>query len=509
MIEEDILKLPKASEADIALLIEGTYPLVRGGVGNWIHELIEAFPQYRFAIIFLGSRPEDYTKIFYPILENVVHIQIEFLFGGESRPKPRPVAGEDHVFKYVKDLHESFHCPAKGMKVSELVKQLSLYLVENADLNETQFLYSKRAWEYIMEMYKNRCTTPSFIEYFWTVRNMHIPIWQLAKIVRNVPKIRAFHAISTGYAGFLGSLLQEYWQTPLILTEHGLYTREREIELIETEWFDSQENSIDNIATEENYSRQLWIKFFESFASICYQSANPIVSLFERYQIAQIEAGAEKERTLIIPNGIEATKFSHTRKKRGAKIPRVICFIGRVVPIKDLKTFIRCISLVKREMPEIQGWIVGSMEEDPEYVEECQQFSDNLKLKDNIKFWGEQNIEKIFPKIGLMMISSVSEALPLVILEGFSAGIPIVSTDVGACQELLYGKNPEDEALGKAGAIVGIAEPYALAKAALKLLRDEEAWMLASEAGIKRVERFYRADALFAQYQSIYEKALQ
>jgi glycosyltransferase involved in cell wall biosynthesis len=43
------------------------------------------------------------------------------------------------------------------------------------------------------------------------------------------------------------------------------------------------------------------------------------------------------------------------------------------------------------------------------------------------------------PKIGLVVLSSISEALPLVLLEGFAAGVPAVATDVGSCRQLIYG----------------------------------------------------------------------
>ena len=47
---------PKAREADIALLLEGTFPYVSGGVSSWINQIVRAYPEYRYAIVFLGSR---------------------------------------------------------------------------------------------------------------------------------------------------------------------------------------------------------------------------------------------------------------------------------------------------------------------------------------------------------------------------------------------------------------------------------------------------------------------
>ena len=57
------MTFPTADRADIALLLEGTFPYVSGGVSSWVNQIIRAFPEYRFAIVFLGSRREDCNSL--------------------------------------------------------------------------------------------------------------------------------------------------------------------------------------------------------------------------------------------------------------------------------------------------------------------------------------------------------------------------------------------------------------------------------------------------------------
>jgi len=124
-----------------------------------------------------------------------------------------------------------------------------------------------------------------------------------------------------------------------------------------------------------------------------------------------------------------------------------------------------------------------------------------------LKFFGFQRIADILPQVDLVALSSISEALPLVVLEGFAAGVPAVTTDVGACRELIEGALPEDRALGVAGAVVPIANPAAFAEAAISLLTDTARWDVAQRAGLARAQRYYTRPQMVERYRSIYERA--
>jgi glycosyltransferase involved in cell wall biosynthesis len=185
--------------------------------------------------------------------------------------------------------------------------------------------------------------------------------------------------------------------------------------------------------------------------------------------------------------------------------PPVVALIGRVVPIKDVMTFIRAMRTVVNRVPHAQGWIIGPEDEDPEYAQECRNMALGLGVLDHIRFLGFQPMTEVLPQIGVIALSSISEALPLVLLEGFAAGVPAVATDVGACRQLIYGLGGEDEALGAAGSVVGIADPQSLGLAVVELLTNREEWDAASAAGVERVERYYNQEQMFSRYRAIYE----
>ena len=91
----------------------------------------------------------------------------------------------------------------------------------------------------------------------------------------------------------------------------------------------------------------------------------------------------------------------------------------------------------------------------------------------------------------VIVLTSISEAQPLVILEANICGVPCVATDVGACSELLYGRTAPDRALGSSGLITPIANPEATASAIIEILSDDGRRQRMGESGIARVRKFY------------------
>ena len=288
--------------------------------------------------------------------------------------------------------------------------------------------------------------------------------------------MRAFHSVSTGYAGLLGAMCKRRHGRPLLLSEHGIYTKERKIDLFSARWIADNRSVLQRDLTELSYFRQLWIRFFQGIGRACYDAADPVIALYEANRRRQVADGAADERTMTIPNGIPVERFAPLRDQRPADVPPVACLIGRVVPIKDIKTFIRAMHGVVQRLPGAEGWIAGPENEDPAYAQECRRLIDSLGLGERVRFLGFQELTALLPRIGVVVLSSISEALPLVLLEGFAAGVPAVSTDVGSCRQLIEGLGDEDAALGAAGRVVGLADPQALADATVELLAAAEAW---------------------------------
>jgi glycosyltransferase involved in cell wall biosynthesis len=469
--------------------------------------MLRAYPQTRFAIVFIGSREQDYNGAAYALPDNVVHFETHYLYEASAADAQRPceIDGDAAAFAKSAELHAALR-EVRGADVGALMAEMVPTLGEHGTLNEAQFLASRQSWEFIVGQYEKYCTDPSFTDYFWTVRIMHKPLWQLANVAERLIPARVYHTVSTGYAGFLGALLHYRTGRPLLISEHGIYTKERKIDLLQSQWIRDNRGAFERDISRISYFRELWVRFFEAIGKLAYDAADEIVALYEANRQRQVADGAAAERTRSIPNGVDVDGLAPLVAQRVEGRHRVVALIGRVVPIKDIKTFIRAMFVASRSMPDIEGWIIGPEEEDPAYALECRALVESLGLADSVKFLGFQRIDAVLPKIDVIALTSISEALPLVVLEGFAAGIPSITTDVGSCRQLIEGFTEGDRALGSAGTVVPIANPAAFAQAVVALLNDDARWQAAQQAGLARVRRYYTKAQMTDSYRALYNQ---
>ena len=111
--------------------------------------------------------------------------------------------------------------------------------------------------------------------------------------------------------------------------------------------------------------------------------------------------------------------------------------VGRVVPIKDIKTFITAAKIIAEAVPEARFYCIGPTDEDEAYYEDCRLLVKSFKLEERFTFTGRQDVREYYAFLDVLMLTSVREAQPLVVLEAYCAGVPVVSTRVGNVPELL------------------------------------------------------------------------
>jgi glycosyltransferase involved in cell wall biosynthesis len=259
----------------------------------------------------------------------------------------------------------------------------------------------------------------------------------------------------------------------------------------------------------ESFFKDWWIKFFTSLSRMAYEAAEHVTTLFEGNRRVQISEGARPETTQIIVNGIEVAKYAQiTPRQRQAGDPFHVGFVGRVTQIKDVKTLLHALALVKDRGIPVKGFILGPLDEEPEYARECTALAGALGLDGVAEFPGRVDASKYYPQLDVLVLTSLSEGMPMVILEASCAGLPVVASDVGACRDMLQGQTPPDRALGESGFIAPVASPRATAAALERLARSPELARRLGMTGRRRVMAFYEQRRVMDEYRELYEAHL-
>ncbi len=489
-----------AKQADICLILEGTYPYVSGGVSSWTHELLQAHPERMFHLISIIP-PGAKTIPYFQLPNNVVSLQTLTI---QVIPQGKRV-GEVKQKELVEKLKPLIIEMLTGDNPEQFDKLIKLFTANQDWVGSRNLVHSSAVWSFILELYDLLFSGGGFLDFFWSLTVLMKSLYSV--LLFPLPNAKVFHSLSTGYAGLFLARAKTEKKSPCILTEHGLYTNERRIEISVADWLSNPE-SLDLTFDQKNLTlRDYWLNVFLYFSKVCYVHCDEIVTLFAANQDVQLEGGASYEQLSIISNGVDVEKFQNLKKERTDE-RTTIALIGRVVPIKDIKTFIRAASFIRQHIPNVNVLILGPQDEDPEYVEECIELVKEMDLQDNVHLLGKVNVEEYYPSIDLLVLTSVSESQPLVILEAGAAGIPVVATNVGACQELIYGKKTELPPLGEGGKLVSLADPESVADGCLSLLLNPDRYYACSQAIKARMEQYYRKEEQHQGYSNLYKKYL-
>ena len=274
----------------------------------------------------------------------------------------------------------------------------------------------------------------------------------------------------------------------MLLTEHGIYTREREEEIIRAKW------------VQPAFKKQ-WISFFYMLSDIIYTRAFLVSALFTNAMHAQIQMGCDKGKCRVVENGINYERLSPIPlKKEDGWVD--IGAIVRLAPIKDIKTMIYAFYELCMTREHVRLHIMGGVD-DEEYAQECYALVDQLHLE-NVIFTGRVDIISYMEKLDFTILTSISEGQPLSVLESFAARRPCVTTDVGCCRELLNGN--EEDRYGKAGYCVPPMYREGLAQAMDRMCASRARRLRMGENAQKRVKAYYRKEEMIEKYRKMYQE---
>lgn len=433
----------------VCIVAEGCYPYVVGGVSSWIHSLVRSFPNVEFVLLTIVANRSVRGKFVYELPENITEVHELYLDDfdwSEKRKKKKKLklSGKEYQALRSLILNQNVHW------------QTLFELFQRKELSLDELLMGEDFFRAASDCYELQFSQIVFSDFLWTLRSIYLPLFFTLKM--DIPRADLYHCVSTGYAGVLGSMAKARFGCRLLISEHGIYTREREEELIKAKWV-------------QGVYKNIWIEQFRKMSKLAYEKADLVTSLYEHARELQIELGCPQEKTLVTPNGINVERLHDLPGKTEEEKEMInIGAILRVAPIKDVKTMIQAFGYAKQKQPNLKLWIMGPCDEEKEYAKECFDLVETMQIRD-VVFTGRIDVKDYLGRMDMTILTSVSEGQPLTILESYAARKPVIATDVGNCRGLIYG---EDDDFGEAGILTHIMNIEEISGAILLLAEDEK-----------------------------------
>jgi glycosyltransferase involved in cell wall biosynthesis len=210
------------------------------------------------------------------------------------------------------------------------------------------------------------------------------------------------------------------------------------------------------------------------------------------------------DKVWYIPNMVcaPATVGPDVLDLAGSRGSRIVC-VANLRAEKDHVTLVRAMQLVVRQYPGAHLFLIGA-HSDPTYSASEQYFAaiknevSKYSLVQNISFMGQRrDIPSILRACDIGVLSSKTEGLPVSLLEYGMAGLPVVATRVGECEEVL------DH--GRAGVLVPAQSPVELAEGLMSLIRSQERRTELGENFLHRVKKLYSSASIMAQVCGVYD----
>ncbi|MFD3536438.1 GT4 family glycosyltransferase PelF [Streptomyces sp. NPDC058664] len=447
----------------VTLLTEGTYPHSHGGVSVWCDQLVTGMPDIDFDVVAVTGTGRE--PLAWDLPAHVSSVLSVPMWG--PAPAGRPPRGRSG--RRLAEAYETFLASLLD-PAAEGGFPPALYALARAagDGLLSPFLRGDTAIAVLTAVWRRpglavREARPSLHDALTATALLEHALRPLSA---PPPEDGVAHAVSGGVAVLPGLAALERHGVPLLLTEHGVYLRERYLGY--------------RTAPYRWPVKAVVLGFFRLLAEESYRRA-ALITPGNRYnRLWEEQGGADPASIRTVYNGVDPDAFPHAGPEPDAP---TLSWAGRVDPIKDLETLIRSFALVRDRLPEARLRLFGGTPRGGEaYRERCEALAAELGAGGAVTFEGRvDDIKDAYAAGNVVMLSSISEGFPFTLIEAMSCGRATVSTDVGGVRE----------AVGDTGLVVPPRDPSAMAGAALALLGDSERRRaMGAAARLRVIEQF-------------------
>lgn len=232
-----------------------------------------------------------------------------------------------------------------------------------------------------------------------------------------------------------------------------------------------------------------------------------VVTVSERVRAHMLDRNiAGPQRVVAIPNGIDVSRF-HQDPQAGMAVRRafgvgdaemLVVTVARLVWFKGLDMLLDAAAAVAERRSDVRFLIVG----DGVQRQDLEAQAARLGIADRVTFAGERrDVPELLAAADVFALSSVSEGMPISILEAMASARAVVATDVGGVGELV------DH--GRTGFLVPPHDAGAFAAALLDLAGDAELRQRMGIAGLARVRDHFSTAQMVRRTRGLYEALMR
>ena len=245
-------------------------------------------------------------------------------------------------------------------------------------------------------------------------------------------------------------------------------------------------------------------KFYMAFDKALLRSFHGVVAISDEMRAQVVRDGMKPARVVTIENGIDLQRFAKVqnipRARKDFSIPhgaRVIGAVGRLSEEKGHAVFLAAAKLLIAEFPNLCFLLVGDGPEREKLTRQVVQ----MGLQKNVIFAGVcSDIPKALSVMDIFVLPSLTEGLPMALLEAMAAKKTIVATAVGSIPRVI--QNQEN------GLIVPPNQAPALAEALAALLKNETNARRFADNAFKDVQAF-SAETMGKKYVELYDQLIE
>lgn len=254
-------------------------------------------------------------------------------------------------------------------------------------------------------------------------------------------------------------------------------------------------------STKHDYVDSVKRYFYTTFDNLTLAMAHRLIAVSGALAQELHQRGAAQDKVIIIPNGIELALFDSIYRQAEqplAGTDAIVGTVGRLVGVKDQKTFLAAAAIVLEACPKTKFYLVG----DGPLREALELQAKELNLTEHVVFTGyRRDIPELMAKLDIFVLSSLMEGLPITLLEAMALGRPVVVTQVGGMPEVVKD--------GQTGYLVPTEAPLLMAEAILKILTNPGLGAAMGESGRREAEENYTFEHMADRYSQQYEELLR